>query len=290
MKILIVEDNNRTRKNLENLFTINNFSHISTRDSEDAIHIFKKEKPDIIVTELQTPKISGLKLLDAVRKFEENTIFIFITEKKTCENIIKALQHGANNYIKKPLDEVFFIKLIKKYKLIIETQKKDFKIEKIISHSQKIEFQSSMKSISHIASNFIKKLPNTFDNTEKINIEIGLNEMLTNAVEHGNLEISSAEKQLAIKENRILELYEKRLNIKKFANRKVTIYFNITPTDCQWIIEDEGNGFDWTKVPSPLDMNILEPTGRGIFITKYFFDEFEYLGNGSMVRLKMYFF
>ena len=132
-------------------------------------------------------------------------------------------------------------------------------------------------------------MPDVYKNNEKINIEIGLLEIVTNAIEHGNLEISYKEKQQAIENNIIGELIKEREKNSKFANRKVIIHFSIDKTSCHWIIKDEGKGFDWTSIPSPLNENITNLTGRGIFITKHLFDELEYIGNGSIVKLKKYF-
>ena len=60
MKILIVEENNNCRKFIEDLLTSYKYSIISTDDSELALNIFKTDKPDIIISEFQTSKISGL--------------------------------------------------------------------------------------------------------------------------------------------------------------------------------------------------------------------------------------
>jgi len=52
-------------------------------------------------------------------------------------------------------------------------------------------------------------------------------------------------------------------------------------------IADEGKGFDWNKVPDPIHKeNHEEFHGRGIFLTRFHFDEMEYLGKGNIVKLK----
>ena len=80
--------------------------------------------------------------------------------------------------------------------------------------------------------------------------------------------------------------------IRLFVNDSgnIAIEFCVDKTGFQWIISDEGKGFNWNTLPDPTDeKNILELNGRGVYITKFLFDELEYSGNGNIVRVKKYF-
>jgi serine/threonine-protein kinase RsbW len=55
---------------------------------------------------------------------------------------------------------------------------------------------------------------------------------------------------------------------------------------CEWLITDEGAGFDFPHLPDPTDPeNILAAHGRGILLSRMQFNVFEYLGSGNCVRL-----
>ena len=56
---------------------------------------------------------------------------------------------------------------------------------------------------------------------------------------------------------------------------------------CEWVIIDEGDGFDWKSLPNPLNPeNLAQPSGRGIFLARMQFDEVEFLGKGNRVRAR----
>ena len=67
---------------------------------------------------------------------------------------------------------------------------------------------------------------------------------------------------------------------------KVTVDFTMDAEACEWVISDEGDGFDWRSVQNPIeDEDLFKAHGRGIFLARFQFDELEYLGNGNTVRV-----
>jgi CheY-like chemotaxis protein len=235
------------------------------------------------------PLLSGLELLEEVKKKKSDVIVIMTTAYGSEEFAIKALQLGANNYLKKPINEDQLIRLLKKYEQVISHPKFDIrKIGKIVNKQFSIEFENKTCNVSNIVERLLLETDADFDDADRINIELGLLEMVTNAFEHGNLEITYDEKQDALNNNNFEELIVRRLNSSAFINRKITVDFNFNDSGCEWIIKDDGNGFNWKLVPEPLKDNLLELNGRGIFITKFLFDELEYSGNGNTVRVKKY--
>lgn len=72
-------------------------------------------------------------------------------------------------------------------------------------------------------------------------------------------------------------------------NKRVLIQF-IEKDDCyQFIVEDEGNGFQYNEIPNPLDKeNITKESGRGIFIMRQYTDKMYFEENGKVVNLLFY--
>lgn len=123
-----------------------------------------------------------------------------------------------------------------------------------------------------------------FNEVEKI--RMGAVEMLTNAIEHGNLGITSEEKFESTENGTYQELINKRLNNKKFVSRKVFINVRTTKYLIEISIEDEGEGFDTNRLPSPnKPEELLKLHGRGILIAKAYFDKVEYNQKGNKVTL-----
>ena len=110
----------------------------------------------------------------------------------------------------------------------------------------------------------------------------GILELLVNAVEHGNLEISGAEKRDLLSEGRWYAEVQARLQDPRFQARRVRVGFERTPDQTITVsVEDEGPGFDWQEVLcEELDRNDTRH-GRGIALARLMsFDELTWQGRG----------
>jgi anti-sigma regulatory factor (Ser/Thr protein kinase) len=113
---------------------------------------------------------------------------------------------------------------------------------------------------------------------------IALEEALLNAIYHGNLGVSSTLKQ---EDDRAFhKLAAERRTQAPYKDRKVRITTRTTPERATFVIEDEGPGFDVSKLPDPTDpMIMLLPSGRGIVLMRMFMDEVTYNPAGNRVTL-----
>ena len=123
-----------------------------------------------------------------------------------------------------------------------------------------------------------------FSELEKM--RVGISEMLTNSIEHGNLEITAEEKFKATEEGTYYKLLNERLSNKELAERTTHINIDLRDNTLTVTITDQGNGFDTTKFPDPTDTeHLLKLHGRGIFITRMYFSEIKYNKKGNEVTL-----
>lgn len=123
---------------------------------------------------------------------------------------------------------------------------------------------------------------------EEAVLSVALREIIVNAIEHGNLNITHGEKSQALDEGRLIELFRERLHDPRFRNRCVTVTCRVTRQQAAYVITDEGDGFDFAKLAN-LGQTEIERAdkahGRGIFLTRQFFDSVEYEPPGNRVRL-----
>ncbi len=290
MKVLIVEDDYASRLFLESLLESNNFTFRSASNGIEGLNIFDEYHPDIILTDIQMPIMDGLELLEAVRDKKTDAIVIIITAFGTENYAIQALHLGANNYLKKPVSSQDLLKLLKKYQAFINSKySPDALPGSLINRTFKLEFHSEFNKIPKIVDKIILESNLVVDDNIRVNIELGLVELITNAIEHGNLTITYDEKQHALNEGNLDELYKERTDNIQYRLRKIFVDFLENPDFVQWTVTDEGNGFDWRQLPDPTDQNhILELNGRGIFISKFLFDEIEYNQKGNSVTARKY--
>jgi anti-sigma regulatory factor (Ser/Thr protein kinase) len=121
-------------------------------------------------------------------------------------------------------------------------------------------------------------------------IRISLVEMITNAIEHGNLAIGYERKRAALHDGTFEELVETRRRMEPYASRRVYIEYAIEPHQAAFTIRDEGAGFDWHAVPDPrVDDHLSMMHGRGILIARTNMDECVYHQQGNAVTLVKYF-
>jgi anti-sigma regulatory factor (Ser/Thr protein kinase) len=124
----------------------------------------------------------------------------------------------------------------------------------------------------------------SFADTAKV--RIGFSEMIINAIEHGNLAINNQEKFEHTEAGTYQELLDERGVDPRYKDRKVYIKMSLDEEKIQITIRDEGDGFDITKLPSPKDEDqLMKLHGRGILITKVYFDKVVYNSKGNEVNL-----
>jgi len=117
-------------------------------------------------------------------------------------------------------------------------------------------------------------------------VRLGVDEILTNAIEHGNLAIDSETKARAIRDGSYEDLIKERTDQPELAGRRVLFEGRLSREGFECTITDQGQGFDWKNLPDPHDPeNLFKETGRGILITRMNFDEVSFNEKGNRVRL-----
>ena len=102
-KVLIVEDDPNLGKILFEYLEAKNYNVSLAIDGEDGLDKFLKSKDwDIVLLDVMMPKKDGFSLARDIRKINKNIPIIFLTAKSQKDNIIKAFNLGADDYLTKP--------------------------------------------------------------------------------------------------------------------------------------------------------------------------------------------
>ena len=108
IKILYVEDDEIARENgieyLENYFEL----IYDASDAIKALQLYEKYKPDIIITDIQMPKLNGLEFVKRIRQKDKKTQIIIITAFCDKDYLLKAIELGLVKYLVKPVCEKEF--------------------------------------------------------------------------------------------------------------------------------------------------------------------------------------
>ncbi|HQP30943.1 MAG TPA: response regulator, partial [Deltaproteobacteria bacterium] len=105
MKILVVDDFSTMRRIVKNILRQLGFNNIlEADDGSTGLDILQKEKIDMVISDWNMPKMTGLELLKVVRADDalRDIPFLMVTAEAQQENIIEAVKSGVNNYIVKP--------------------------------------------------------------------------------------------------------------------------------------------------------------------------------------------
>jgi len=102
MKLLIVEDDERTAKYLKQGLEENSFAVDHVSNGIDGLHFAVDETYDLIVLDIMLPDYDGKTILKMIRENGIRTPVIFLTAKDSISDRVKGLNMGADDYVVKP--------------------------------------------------------------------------------------------------------------------------------------------------------------------------------------------
>ena len=118
-KVLIVEDNKINMLLAKTLVKriISNCTVLQAYDGNEAVALYKKEKPDVILMDIQMPNKNGYEATEEIRKFDhsENIPIIAITAGIMVGDKEKCLEAGMNDYLPKPIIQLDLEKILCKW-------------------------------------------------------------------------------------------------------------------------------------------------------------------------------
>ncbi|HXX34101.1 MAG TPA: sigma-54 dependent transcriptional regulator [Thermodesulfobacteriota bacterium] len=102
--ILIVEDDPRVGESIRLLLEKRGYPILLASNGKEALHLFRQEMVDLVITDLVMPKMDGMALLEAIKKLRPETEVIVISAQGTIERAVQAIKMGAFDFIEKPIN------------------------------------------------------------------------------------------------------------------------------------------------------------------------------------------
>ncbi|WP_051654254.1 EAL domain-containing protein [Persephonella sp. KM09-Lau-8] len=114
IKVLYVEDDPRVRETT--LLLLKEFFHkiLTASNGNEGLKIYQKEKPDLIITDINMPVMSGLEMVSKIREKDKDIPIIVLTAHSETDYLIQSIKLGVDGYILKPIDLNQFLEVIKK--------------------------------------------------------------------------------------------------------------------------------------------------------------------------------
>ncbi|AJI55094.1 hypothetical protein LA02_366 [Francisella philomiragia] len=129
-KILIVEDEPQIKKLLEKTFLVLGYDVESAPTASIATSLLGQYHPDVVILDLGLPDQDGQDWLKVVR-ISSDVPIIVVSARNDTEEVVKALENGANDYVKKPFDMPELIARVRRQ--LIAVIKKDLEIANVYS-------------------------------------------------------------------------------------------------------------------------------------------------------------
>lgn len=106
-KILVCDDSVLARKQL--MDAVKEISDgavfIEGKNGSEAIELYKTEKPDLVFMDIVMPEKDGNAALSEIREFDKDATIIIVSSVGTQEQLKKAIQLGAKDFIQKPFEK-----------------------------------------------------------------------------------------------------------------------------------------------------------------------------------------
>jgi len=282
--VLVVDDNAVDRKVVRGLLEkAGGLSVQLVESGAAALEMLRQSVPDVVITDLVMPEMDGFALVKAIVAAYPQVPIILMTGYGSEAIAVNALHAGAASYVPKShLSSLLADTVLKLLEILRQQEQQQRLIGRLVRQDCEFELDNDPRLVPSIVHYMIRGLRGVGHHDESIGIRVSvaLEEALNNAIYHGNLELSSALRELDAAEYR--EIVRQRREQAPYCERKVHVRAEISRDEARFRIRDEGPGFDPQSLPDPTDpSNLDQPSGRGVMLMRTFMDEvvFEPCGN-----------
>jgi PAS domain-containing protein len=155
------------------------------------------------------------------------------------------------------------------------------------AETQHYEIDNYLITAEEVSKRLVANLGKHMSPSEITPLRIGIREIIINAIEHGNLNITFDEKTSATHGNQYMEFIASRQKDPLYRDKRVVVKFTMDSERVIYVIEDQGNGFNYRKaLERAQEANNEELAhGRGLVMAMGIFDKIKFNEKGNRVQL-----
>jgi CheY-like chemotaxis protein len=258
-------------------------------DPSAAVAAIDRAAPDIVITDLFLPGGAGLALTKEIRSRHEPCPVIVMAGDAPESVVVQALRDGAVDYLRKPIAEKELAHALYRARHLLPGNLADLSGVRRSEH--RLIVDSDPAHVPGVISWLMKTTASMLSDIQRLRLRGALQELLINAVEHGNLEIPFQEKEQALAKGEYEALLAQRLGQSRLKDRQVAIhvFYAKEARSLLYRIADDGAGFQWRSFLSQSqDASRTEAmNGRGIFVARSLFPNLSYNDSGNEVTLSV---
>lgn len=238
-----------------------------------------------ILLDRMMPRMDGMTVLARMKRDSvmRHIPVILVTAMSDKEEVLQGIRAGAYYYLTKPFEAAMLVSVVRtavrdhgNYLAVREELRETARTLNLMQ-SGHFEFRT-LEEARALATLLANACPRSD------NVVLGLSELMINAVEHGNLGISYAEKTALNDAGTWETEVARRLASADLGQRRVDVRFDRVDDEIRITITDQGDGFDWKDYLTMAPERIMDNHGRGIIIAGTMsFNRLEYQGRGNQV-------
>jgi len=149
MKIILIDDDINLCRVLSHQLKKNGFEVFTANSGRQGLDLFLEHGADVILTDIQMPDISGIRVLEEVRRRDRQVVVIMITAYGSVENALQACRLGADDYLTKPFGQEQMLFVIEKAVRLRKLQQENtslrqeltdkYRFDNMVAHSGAME-------------------------------------------------------------------------------------------------------------------------------------------------------
>ncbi|MBI5880380.1 MAG: response regulator [Chloroflexi bacterium] len=113
-KILVIDDSQQIREVIAKVLTSEGYVFVGAADGRTGLELLGKEKPDLILTDMQMPRMSGLEILQLLSQYKVDIPVVMMTAHGSETIAIEAFRLGVKDYIPKPFEVDVVLRVIER--------------------------------------------------------------------------------------------------------------------------------------------------------------------------------
>ena len=256
-------------------------------DGREALEAIAKEAPAAVLTDLQMPGMDGLSLVQEIRERFPRLPVILMTAFGSEEVAMQTLRAGAANYIpKRDLARDLPATLQRILNVAGRSRERTRILRGLVRRESAFRLGCDPGLIAALLELVQEELDGLGfgDPAGRLQIGVALQEALTNALYHGNLEVAS---ELRQQDERLFdELVERRMGLEPYRSRRIRVQVQLDRDAARFVVADDGPGFDTTLFDRPVEPEDLTRIGgRGLLLIRTFMDQVSFNAAGNLITM-----
>ena len=292
--ILLVEDSEVDGRLMANLLSPDFDWLVSqAKNGVEAIEMMADATPDVVVTDLVMPEMDGMELVAKLGQSFPEVPVVLVTGQHDASMALKALRQGAASYVPKTQLQD---KLLETVEQVLALRDADHFDDRIIQATTNTRYRFQLDNDPALIAPLVDRVQQGMigmqlcSPTQRMHIGVALEEAMLNAMYHGNLELPAhrlAETRKLLHDGKASELVEERRREEPYNGRQILVAADFTRERAQFVVGDQGAGFDVASATPDPSAPLADSSGRGLVLIQTFMDEVVFNPAGTEIKMTL---